>query len=182
MYCPQCAAQYTEGAKFCRSCGTELEAVALVLSSKSAKPAKGGGKKAEAKTRQDWMEKHVEGVKNVASGLILILVSLLIAIPLALFVPADVPWVLVWMVFFGWMTVWGGIETANGVGSVIEAKGRLRMMGAEGGGPAADSPPRQLSSPGEPVTVADTSSTFRPAPALSVTEGTTRNLDDLVEK
>jgi hypothetical protein len=182
MYCPQCATAHAEGAKFCRSCGTELEAVALVLSGKSVPAAEGGGKVAEAKTPQDWMEKRIEGVKGIASGLILLLVSMLIGAGLALFVPADVPWILVWMVFFGWLAVWGGIEMAEGVGNVIEAKGRLRLMGAAGGGPAVDSAPQQLSSAGEPVTVANSSSAFRPTPVLSVTEGTTRNLDAPVEK
>lgn len=184
MFCPQCATPNVEGSKFCRSCGTELEAVALALKGEAAKPSKKSDKKkkAEPVTAEEWMVQRGESVGGITRGFILMIVAALIGVAMALFVPADVPWMLVWMVFFGWMTVWGGIETANGVGSVIEAKGRLRMMGAEGGGPAADSPPRQLSSPGEPVTVADTSGAFRPTPALSVTEGTTRNLDDLVEK
>ena len=183
MYCPQCATQHTDGAKFCRSCGTELEAVALVLSGKSVKPSEGGGKKVEPKTRQDLLEKHVEGVKGIAGGAILLLVSLLIAIPMALFMPEDVPWILVWMVFFGWLAVWGGIEMANGVGNVIESKGRLRLLGAAGGEePATGATPQQLSSHGEPVPITDASDAFRPAPPVSVTEGTTRHLDDLVEK
>jgi len=182
MYCPQCATQHTEGAKFCRSCGTEMEAVALALSGKSAPPAEGGAKAVEAMTPQDCMEKRIEGFKGVASGLILMVVSLLIGLAMALFVPADVPWMLVWMVFFGRLAVRGGIELANGVGALIEAKGRLRMLGMAGAEPVVDAAPQQLSSPGEPVTIADSSGAFRPTPALSVTEGTTRNLDDLVEK
>ena len=182
MYCPQCATPHTDGAKFCRSCGTEMEAVALALNGKSVQLAGGGGKKAEVKTPQDWQEKHIEGVKGVAGGAILLLVSMLIAIPMAVFMPQDIPWILVWMVFFGWMAVWGGIEMANGVGGVIEAKGRLRLMRTASKEPAIDATPRQLSSAGEPVTIEHSSNAYRPTPALSVTEGTTRNLDGLVEK
>ena len=182
MYCPQCATQHTDGAKFCRSCGTELEAVALVLSGKSAPPAEGGAKAVEARTPQDWMEKRIEGHKGIASGLILMLVSIIIGVGLALFVPGDVPWILVWMVFFGWLAVWGGIELANGVGNVIEAKARLRMMGTAGGESAVGAAPQQLSSPGEPVTIEHSFNASRSTPPLSVTEGTTRNLNDLVEK
>ena len=182
MYCPQCATPHAEGAKFCRSCGTEMEAVALALSGKSVPPAEGGAKAVEAMTPQDCMEKRIEGYKGVASGLILMVVSLLIGLAMALFVPGDVPWILIWMVFFGWLAVWGGIELANGVGAVIEAKARLRMIGMAGGEPVVDTAPQQLSSPGESVPIANSSSAFRPTPPLSVTEGTTRNLDDLVEK
>jgi hypothetical protein len=159
----------------------ELEAVALVLSGKSAPPAE-NEKKVEARTPLDWMEKRIEGYKGIANGLILMMVSVIIGGGLALFVPGDVPWILIWMVFFGWLAVWGGFELANGVGNVIEAKARLRMMGMAGGEPVVDAAPQQLSSHGEPVTIANSSSAFRPTPALSVTEGTTRNLDDLVEK
>jgi hypothetical protein len=159
-----------------------MEAVALALSGKSAPPAEGGEKKVGATTPRDLMEKRIEGNKGIASGLILMLVSLLIGLAMALFVPGDVPWILVWMVFFGWLAVWGGIELANGVGAVIEAKGRLRMLGVAGGEPVVNAVPRQLSSPGEPVTIANSSNAFRPTPPLSVTEGTTRHLDDLVEK
>ena len=182
MYCPQCATQHTDGAKFCRSCGTELEAVALALSGKSAPPSAGDAKAVEARTPRDWMEKRIEGHKGIASGLILMLVSIIIGAGLALFVPGDVPWILIWMVFFGWLAVWGSIELANGVGALIEAKGRLRMLGMAGAEPVVGAAPQRLSSPGEPVTIANSSNAFRPTPPLSVTEGTTRHLDDLVEK
>jgi len=182
MYCPQCATPHTDGAKYCRSCGVELEAVELVLSGKSAQPSKGGGKKGKVKTPEDWQEKHIEGVKDIAGGAILLAVALLLGVALALFVPADVPWILVWMVFFGWMAVWGGIAMAGGVESVIEAKGRLRLLRRAGSEPAIDSAPQQLSSPGEPVTIEHSSNASRSTPPLSVTEGTTRHLDELVER
>jgi zinc-ribbon domain len=181
MYCPQCATPHKEGSKFCRSCGTELEAVALALSGGTAKAAEAGEKKSESKTAEDWLEKHIEGVKGISGGATLMAVSLLIGVALALFVPADVPWMLVWMVFFGWLAVWGGIELASGIGGVLEAKSRLRLMGPAGRRAAGEAAPRQLSSPGEPVTLTNASA-FTSSPPLSVTEETTRQLDDWVEK
>ncbi|HEX7175290.1 MAG TPA: hypothetical protein VF240_08540 [Pyrinomonadaceae bacterium] len=156
--------------------------MALALSGKSVQVAERGGEKVEVKTRQDWQEKHIEGVKGIVSGAILLAVSLLIGVALALFVPGDAPWILIWMVFFGWLAVWGGIEMASGVGGVIEAKGRLRMMKQAGTEPAIDASPQQLSSSGEPVTIEHSSSASRSTPPLSVTEGTTRHLDEFVEK
>ncbi len=32
MFCPRCAAQNLDDAKFCRACGTNLESIALALS------------------------------------------------------------------------------------------------------------------------------------------------------
>src|SRR5689334_417180 len=115
MYCPQCAAQNADGAKFCRSCGLKLETVALALGEASKPPAQEKkNKKSEPETAQDWMEKRITGMKEITGGLILLLVSLLIGVAMAFFVPREVPWMLVWIVFFGWLASWGGISLANG--------------------------------------------------------------------
>src|SRR5688572_20380433 len=124
MFCPQCATPNADDVKFCRSCGRELEAVALIVSGKSGKK---DTNKIEPKSENDLLEKQIEGVSGVTRGSILLTVSLLIGIAMALFIPAsfDAPWFLLWIVFFGWLAVWGGIEMAYGVGSVLEAKSRL---------------------------------------------------------
>lgn len=137
MYCPQCATPNADDAKFCRSCGKELEAVALALSGKSAKPDQGGAGRVEPKTAQDWMEKHVEGVSSITRGGILLAVPLLVGAAAALFMPASfaAPWIML-------------------------AKSRLRLLGLTGARPTVEAP----------------------APRGSVTEGTTRRLDDSTEK
>ena len=55
MYCPQCATQNTDNAKFCRACGTDLEAVALVLTNKFPLPGA-------------WLEQYGEGKHKVIRG------------------------------------------------------------------------------------------------------------------
>ena len=189
MYCPQCATPNADDVKFCRSCGKELEAVALALSGKSAKPDKGGAGRVEPKTAQDWMEKHVEGVTGITRGSILLAVPLLVGAAMALFMTAffEAPWMQLWMVFFwvvlfGWMAVWGGIQMAYGISGVLEAKSRLRLMGLTGVRPAVDAPtPESLSRGGAPQ-IANAHAAFVPAPRVSVTEGTTRHLDDSAEQ
>ena len=175
MYCPQCATQNPDDVKFCRSCGRELEAVALAL---SGKPAKVKKVKNEAKTEQDWIEKRIEGVSGITRGSILLTVSLLIGIAIGLFIPRtfDAPWIVIWMVFFGWLAVWGGIEMAYGLSSVLESKSRLRLLELTGKY-AADAVQHQLPG-GEPIM---SPSSFRSSPPLSVTDGTTRQLDDKVK-
>src|SRR5215207_5671568 len=80
MYCPQCATPNAGDVKFCRSCGTELESVALVLSGKPSKPKKSNADKTEPKTAQDWLEKRIEGVTGVTRGLILLIVSVFLGV------------------------------------------------------------------------------------------------------
>lgn len=169
MFCPQCATPNADGSKFCRSCGTELEAVALALKGEAAKPSKKSDKKkkAEPATAEEWMVRRGEHAGGVLRGIILMIVSALVAVPLALFAPAEMPWVLIWMVFFGWIAVWGGIETAEGAGGLIEARNRLRLLALKSGTPDSTTTPQQLSP-------------ARESPA-SVTEGTTRELDELLE-
>ena len=180
MFCPQCATPNADDVKFCRSCGRELEAVALIVSGKSAGAAKKDTNKIEPKSKNDWLEKQIEGVSGVTRGSILLTVSLLIGIAMALFIPAtfDAPWFLLWIVFFGWLAVWGGIEMAYGVGNVLEAKSRLRLLKLAGKD-SVEALDQQLPS-GNPSPMMSPSA-FRSSPPLSVTDGTTRQLDDKVK-
>jgi zinc ribbon protein len=176
MYCPQCATPNADDVKFCRSCGRELEMVALALSGKSTKPLK-------ADANQDWMEKRIEGVSGITRGSILLAVSFLIGAAIALFIPTsfEAPWILIWMVFFGWMAVWGGIEIAYGISGVFEAKSRLRMSGVTSEMPKIGATTRELLS-GRPQEIANAPTAVEPATRMSVTEGTTRHLDDYAER
>ena len=183
MYCPQCATPNADDVKFCRSCGRELETVALALSGKPAKPVKADANKSEPKTKQDWMEKRIEGVSGITRGSILLTVSFLIGAAMALFMPAsfEAPWILLWIVFFGWMAVWGGIEMAYGISGVLEAKSRLRLIGLTSVRPEIGATTQELLS-GGPQQIANAPTAFGSATRVSVTEGTTRHLDDHVEK
>ena len=177
MYCPKCATQNAGEVKFCRACGTELEAVALALTGKPAKTDQG---KDHPKTAEDWLEKRIQGTTGITRGSILLVVSALIGVAMGLFMPPsfDAPWIVIWSVFFGWMAVWGGIEVAYGLSGVLEAKSRLRLVELKNKtlGPAPD--PAQLLGGGEITrTTNPFAATDRPAP-VSITEGTTRHLND----
>ena len=184
MYCPQCATQNADDVKFCRSCGIELETVALVLSGKSVQPGE-ISMKSKPKTDQDWLEKHYAGVRNIITGTFLLVLSLLIGVALASFLPGgrfeELPWILVWIIFCSWMACWGSIKIGNGISGVLEAKSRLRRMGVSGKESAIDSTSQPLLSAGEPSIIANPAAFKSPQP-LSVTEGTTRQLDDFVKK
>jgi hypothetical protein len=129
-------------------------------------------------TAQDWLERRIKGNSAITRGSILIVVSLLLTIPFRLFLPAtfDAPWILIWVVFFGWMTVWGGIEVANGLSSVLEAKSRLRLLGLTGKETVLEARQHEALMAGHPVN--DQRSSFTSPSPVSVTEGTTRQLND----
>ena len=179
MYCPQCATPNTDGARFCRSCGMELEAVALVLNGRSAQSSQLSGKQSGSKTAEEWLDKRGAAIKNISTGVSLLVVSVLIGVAMAFFVPSNVPWMLVWAVLVGWMAMWGGIEVGNGIAGVLEAKSRLRLLGLAGKEFADHATPKELPSPSQQPMVP---ASLRSPPASSVTEGTTRQLNDLVDK
>lgn len=175
MYCPQCAAQNVDGAKFCRSCGLKLEAVTLALSSESDGSLEKKGKN-EPQTIEDWTEKRIKGAKDITTGTILLTISLLIGLAMSLLVPQGVPWMLIWIVFFGWLACWGGIEIAVGLGNLLESKSRLRLMETKSKAQLIDAAPPGLLA-AEQQRIAAAPAFKKPAP-LSVTENTTRQLDE----
>jgi hypothetical protein len=172
MYCPRCAAQNLDDAKFCRACGTNLEPVALALSDKY-RPANQSKRKGKVeKPQKSWAEKRSEGVKEVVEGAGLLTASILIGAALGLF--SNQPdWIIIWLVFVGWMACWGVISLVSGIGGVLEAKFMLRQ-----GGQAANeaaTPDAQLSSANDPALLPERMA----APSLfptSVTEHTTEPL------
>lgn len=167
MYCPQCATANPDDVKFCRSCGLELEPVVAALTKPSAKKPS----KAEP-TDEDWVEQRIKGVSGITRGGILMAISLLLILPFALFLPAsfDAPWILIWTVFFGWMTVWGGIELAYGLSSLLESRSKSHFLRE----------PRQeiLIDAKDPEALALKDGSQTRAPRASVTEHTTRQLKD----
>lgn len=174
MYCPRCAAQNLDDAKFCRSCGTNLEVVSLALSgqplpAKADKKGKDKEKKQPARTRA---EKRVEGVSNIVQGGGLLGASLLVGAALGLF--SNQPdWIFVWLVFVGWMACWGVISLVSGVGALVES----RLMPHQAG-PADDANDAEARLPPavEPGMLPDASTAPELYIPTSVTEHTTEPL------
>ena len=159
MYCPQCATQNTDNAKFCRTCGTDLEAVALVLTNKFPLPGA-------------WLEKYGESKHKVIMGAILLGAALLIGGVPALFIEELFLWVILSTFFFGWMAVWGIFSLASGVGEMVKSKTMLRQMKQFDRGltPTESS---QLSSEAYEPRMLDDATRAKPYSPLSVTERTT---------
>jgi zinc-ribbon domain len=178
MFCPQCATANSPDVKFCRSCGAGLEAVALALSNPTKK--KLDRNTSDPATAQDLLERRIKGVSSITRGSILMAVSFLLTAPFYLFLPPtfDAPWILIWVVFFGWMTVWGGIEAANGISAVLESKSRLRQLGLTGKETVVEARQHDALMAGQSSPANDQRPGLAPRPRVSVTEGTTRQLND----
>ena len=164
MYCPQCAAQNADGAKFCRACGTDIEAVALALTNKIPPPGA-------------WLEKYGEGKHKVIRGAILLGAALLFAGVPALFIGVIFPLVMLWTVFFGWMAGWGIVSLASGVGEMVKSKTMLRQTGQLDGGLITTAPSGLSSAAHEPRMLGEVTRA-EPYSQLSVTEHTTELLGE----
>ena len=160
MYCPRCAAQNLDDAKFCRGCGTSLETVALALSGQYQPAANSG------EFPKDWLAVRHEGVQRLIRGIGLLGAALLIGVALGLFSDTN-DWIIIWLVFVGWMAAWGVISLVSGIGSMAEARFLLKRM--------EQSQSHYLSGRSKEFTTAELP-TAQPGMPLSVTEHTTRAL------
>jgi hypothetical protein len=158
MYCPRCAAQNLDDAKFCRACGTNLETVALALSGQLPVHHDDESK--------DWLTIRHEGVQKLIRAIGLLGASLLIGVALGLFGDTN-DWIIIWLIFVGWMAAWGVISFVSGIGSLTEARFVRRRLEQS----AVPSLPDR-----SPEFVTGQLTPSRLATPLSVTEHTTKSL------
>jgi len=117
MYCPRCATQNLEGAKFCRACGTNLETVALALA-QQLDPTQSDKKPKAAKNK---LEKRSEGLTKIVRATGMIGASGLVGAALALF-SGKPDWIIIWMIFAGWLACLGVIAFVSGIADLIESR------------------------------------------------------------
>ncbi len=168
MFCPRCAVQNLDDAKFCRGCGTNLESVALALSGQQL-PSK-----SNAETKESWLQLRRRGVGSLVRAGGLLGSSLLIGAALGLFSNQN-DWIIIWMVFTGWMAVWGVFSLVSGLQALIESRYARQEL-------AEIQTPPQFRNRSQPELLSE------PTPAVglpfpqSVTEHTTRALAEPTTK
>lgn len=171
MFCPHCAAANSDQAKFCRACGMNLEAIALVLTGHLVPSV-------EASRKREWLEKRSKGVRETVAGGILLGLALLVLLVLFwIGIAVGEPGILAAWIGLGlpW-AIWGFTRMAKGIPDWVESKMMLREMPSIAGGrvaaPTTELPPEAGRLPIVPgmMVAADQ------APPLSITEHTTETL------
>ena len=154
MYCPNCASQNNDEAKFCRACGANLSLISQALTGQLPEVRRGRHGRLEHKGPPSFGK----GIESIIGGLGFILV----AFGARYFAPAGGLW---WFYMFIPAFMWIG----RGVNECVSAKqlrpptARVAQM-APPGLNTNDLPPR---TPSE-----------LPSPPSSVTESTTRLFDE----
>jgi hypothetical protein len=170
MYCPGCAAQNPDSAKYCRICGVDLEVVAIALAGQNEAVE---DDKAGQPGTPDWMRKTSTGVRNTTQGAILLFTSLLIAVALGLF-SNKADWMVIWTIFFGWMACWGVISLAFGVGALLEG----RVLSRHSTLAHSTTSTSQLSPAADQIAVQSIVTAPTGYSGMSVTENTTEHLGE----
>ena len=80
------------------------------------KPAPAGEQPEET-----WVEKRREGIKKLVRAGGLLPSSLLIGVALGLF-SREPDWIIIWMIFCGWMATWGIFSLVSGAQLLLESK------------------------------------------------------------
>jgi hypothetical protein len=183
MYCPKCAAQNVEGARFCRVCGADISLIpqaltgqlpthtAVVGYDRQGHPINAQGRRIRKAKEPPSLEK---GITKSFMGA----AFFLIAISVMLFAPGGRMW---WF----WMLIPAFSMLGSGVAEILRLKNeqRLRQPSHSTGAPTPPQiPAPSVSSASQPNALPHRRNTAELVPPPSVTEGTTQLLDTPVEK
>ena len=168
MYCPRCAAQNLDDAKFCRACGADIRLVPQAL--QGTLPVEIGTDKGEAVAQAKEKKREPAtvdaGLKNIFQG-----IGLLIIFLIGIFVFRGAFWLTIWFIIPA-LSSFG-----EGIGQLIRASQEQKRLPPPY---AADvhisHAPFSHASGFKELASPDTAEIISNAPA-SVTEVTTRHLD-----
>lgn len=169
MYCPNCGSDNQSEVRFCRRCGTGLEAVSLALSGKGEdRPL---AKSQLARLIKDYYSGRFEMIGGLGA------VAIGIAVPAALL--ATGRWVFFWIFVWFFLALFGnGVhQFTKGWKEWNEASSELKVMGYDG--PPTNKSHMPENNPGkigEPRSAEPLQPSGTGVPP-SVTESTTRDLD-----
>jgi hypothetical protein len=164
MFCPKCATNNLDGARFCRSCGADISLVPQALTGHlpvdQSIEIKEYARHARKRRREPSIDK---AIKNIFSGLAFLIISIVIS-----FTPMGRFW---WY----WMLIPAFSMLGGGVAEWV----RLKQTQPTRTLPSGSTPPSFIAAPTPRAVefpVRNTAELVMPPP--SVTEGTTRLLED----
>ena len=167
MFCPKCATQNMDGARFCRACGADISLVPQAMSGRLPEAQSPDvdalgqtGDSIRRRRRRHSGEPNLEkGIKNIFMGIGFLLVTIMLA-----FMPMGRGW---WF----WMFIPAFTMLGGGIAEIARAKLGESLQSSVAS-PAVAVPPVQQANEFAPRR--NTSELVLPPP--SVTEGTTRHL------
>ena len=168
MFCPKCATQNMDGARFCRACGADISLVPQAMSGRLPE-TQAADLEAISQTDDSTGRRHrrrhrgepnlEKGIKNLFTGIGFLLVTMMLA-----FTPMGRGW---WF----WMFIPAFTMLGGGIAEIARAK-LGQSLQSSGSMPAVAVPPVQ---PVREFAPLRNTSELMPQPP-SVTEGTTRHL------
>jgi zinc-ribbon domain len=136
MFCPKCGAENQDQTRFCRGCGTDLEAVALALNAQLIRPVEmRPTEESKMEMAQQRQQLQVDGIHRVVRGALIFATGCLLAVPLALFgknTDWHSNWILIWLFMCGWLPVWGAITAGTGLSNLIHSRMMQRSINSLG--------------------------------------------------
>ena len=161
LYCPKCATQNMDNARFCRACGSDISLVPAALTGQAPQASVVGvvyESRRERRRRLKKLPTYEKAFENLGVGIAFLVISVVIA----LFVPSGRFW---WF----WILIPGFACLGEGIGQLIRLR-RQPPNTIPGNAPEELSSQRTVSE----LPARGTSEIMAPPP--SVTEGTTRHL------
>lgn len=167
MYCPSCGSKNPHDIKFCTRCGTNIGVVSEALTGKISG-------KTGVDRRSKLLKDYYGGRRDAITGAVLIPAGLMI---MALMVAAGLKPIAAFFIIC-WMFFWGSAALAGGLGKWMASKGELNSLGYGSQSQVQDAPLQQIGPENQaPLPLADYSTGPVGYPG-SVTEQTTRQLDE----
>lgn len=173
MYCPNCAAQNGDDAKFCRVCGSDLSLVIQAMTGKLR------SKQTDKMARR--RDREAQGPQKVQKSIVAGFMGLgFVAVALSLLLNGQF-WG-VYMFIPGFMFIGQGVSAlAAAKMSQPESGGPARVSDSSGQSPQRGSNTGDLTPPASSLGSRDSYGGALPVPPPSVTEGTTKIIDPTVQ-
>ena len=167
LYCPKCATQNMDNARFCRTCGSDISLVPAALTGRIPQAPvvvdeDDSRRMRRRKRKESKPPTYEKAFENIGVGIAFMIISIVVA----LYVPSGKFW---WF----WMLIPTFACMGEGIGHLVRLRGGLPAA------PSAVNPAELPPSQARAVVVGELStratSEIMPPPP-SVTEGTTRHL------
>ncbi len=175
MFCPKCAAQNTDDAKFCRACGADISLVSQAVSGQLAERLNESEREiglpapAPHKRKQKEPPSIEQAVRSIFMGLGFIFMALAVKT----WMPGGFTW---WF----WMFIPAFVFLGDGIGTYLRVREHAKRLAPPDFAPAQQPPslpPQRVSA----LPRRDTGELLEQTPP-SVTEATTRHLAMPVER